>query len=75
MPDMTLDTSDAAELTELLHFLTDWLVVDHHHHQESLTRFVGGRGYDVDQLGNDLLRFAFLLHGNDGEGLFEPEPQ
>jgi hypothetical protein len=75
MPDTTLALGDAAELTELLHFLTDWFVVDHYHLDESLTRFVGGRGYDLDQLANDLHKFAFLLNGNDGEPLFHPRPR
>jgi hypothetical protein len=72
MPDINLDPVDATELAELLHFLTDWLVVDHDHHQDSLSHFVGCRGYDVDQLGDDLLRFAYLLNGNDTEPALQP---
>ncbi|MGH8880273.1 MAG: hypothetical protein ACRD0P_23455 [Stackebrandtia sp.] len=72
MPDITLDMTDAAELTELLQFLRDWVAADHHELEESLTRFVGGRGYHLGQLHGDLDRFTFLLHSNDGEALFEP---
>ena len=73
MPDMNLDLGDAAELTELLQFLRDWLVADDDHLEESLTHFVGGRAYNLRQLRNDLDRFTFLLRGNDGEPLFEPD--
>lgn len=34
----------------------------------SLTRYVGRTGYDLNQLRDDLHRFAFLL-GNDGQAL------
>jgi hypothetical protein len=73
MPDISLDAADAAELTELLHFLTDWFVVDHYYLWDSLTRFVGGRGYDLDQLACDLHKFAFLLGGTDE--LLQPPPR
>ena len=73
MPDMNLDIGDAAELTELLQFPRDWRVADDDHLEESLTHFVGGRAYDLRQLRNDLDRFTFLLRGNDGEPLFEPD--
>jgi len=72
MPDLTLDLGDAAELTELLQFLRDWTAADDDHLEESLTRFVGGPGYDLDKLRGDLDRFTFLLRGNDGEPLFQP---
>lgn len=75
MPDMNLDLGDAAELTELLQFLHDWVAADDDHLEDSLTRFVGGPGYDLDKLCSDLDRFTFLLRGNDGEPLFQPEPQ
>jgi hypothetical protein len=74
MPDLTLDLGDATELTDLLQFLRDWTAADHHL-EESLTRFVGGPGYDLDQLRGDLERFTFLLRDNDGEPLFQPEPR
>jgi len=61
------------ERSGLLQFLRDWLVADDDHLEESLTHFVGGRAYNLRQLRNDLDRFTFLLHGNDGEPLFEPD--
>jgi hypothetical protein len=70
MPDTSLNASDAAELAELLQFLSDWLATDHEHLDESLLRFVNSRGYDLNQLREDLHRFGFLLGGNDGEALF-----
>jgi hypothetical protein len=75
MPDMNLDLGDAAELTEILQFLRDWTAADHDHLEQSLTSFVGGPGYDLHQLRNDLDRFTFLLHGSDGEPLFQPDPR
>jgi len=73
MPTMNLNTTDAAELAELLQFLRDWLVTDHNHLDASLHTFVGNPGYDLDQLRADLDRFTFLLGGNDGEPLFNPD--
>lgn len=72
MPNLGLDTGDAIELAELLQFLNDWLASDRADLDASLTRFVGTRGYDLQQLRADLDRFAFLLGGNDGEALFQP---
>jgi hypothetical protein len=74
MPNTSLDTTDAAELAELLQFIRDWFSTDHNHLDESLTRFVGNRGYDLTQLQSDLDRFTFLLGGNDGEPHFQPDP-
>ncbi len=73
MPDMSLDTGDAAELAELLQFLADWLASDPGHLGASLRRYVGSPAYDTPQLRNDLHRFTFLLGGNDGEPLFQPD--
>jgi len=70
MPDITLNPSDAAELTELLQFIRDAITSDHEHLNASLTRFIGHRGYDLAQGRTDLDRFTFLLRGNDGESLF-----
>ncbi len=70
MPDITLNPGDATELTELLAFIRHWLTTDDEHLNASLTRFVGHRSYDLDQLRTDLDRFTFLLGGNDGESLF-----
>jgi hypothetical protein len=76
MPQITLDTGDAAELGEMLAFLADWLsgsqkqILD-----ESFAAFVGHPAYDTDALRADLHRFAFLLGASDGEELFgEPTP-
>ena len=74
MPTTSLDTGDAAELTELLHFLADWLASDPHHLGTALTRHTGSPAYTLTHLRTDLHRFAFLLGGNDGEQLFNPEP-
>jgi hypothetical protein len=74
MPNLNLDTGDATELAELLHFLNDWLASDPTRLDASLTRFVGTRGYNLPQLRTDLDRFTFLLGGNDGETLFQPRP-
>ncbi|MGH3460140.1 MAG: hypothetical protein ACRDP9_01575 [Kribbellaceae bacterium] len=72
MPNNSLDTSDAAELAELLQFLRDWLATDHNQLDTSLTRYIGNHGYNLAQLRTDLDRFTFLLGGNDGEPLFQP---
>jgi hypothetical protein len=74
MPELTLDAGDAAELAELLGFLSDWLAVAGDDLAASITGFVGSGGYDVGQLRGDLDRFTFLLGGNDGEPLFGPGP-
>jgi hypothetical protein len=70
MPDTRLDTSDAAELAQMLQFLTDWLAADPAPLDASLTRFVGHPAYRASQLQTDLHRFVFLLGGDDGEPLF-----
>jgi hypothetical protein len=75
MPAITLDTGDAAELAELLQFVRDWLTTDHQHLDTSLNRFVGHPAYGLSQLRTDLDRFIFLLGGNDGEPLFNPDPR
>lgn len=70
MPQNRLDQADALELAELLTFLTDWLTADPDTLHTSLTHYIATTGYDLDQLSQDLHRFAFLLGGNDGEALF-----
>jgi hypothetical protein len=75
MPTVNLDTGDAVELAELLQFLYDWLAADPDRLGESLSGFVGSRGYNVDQLYGDLSRFTFLLGSSDGEGLFADESE
>jgi hypothetical protein len=69
MPIIALDTGDAAELTELLQFLRDWLTTDDHL-DTSLEKFVGARAYDVDHLRADLDRFTNLLANTDSEPPF-----
>jgi hypothetical protein len=76
MPQITLDTADAAELAEMLSFLADWLSGSQKQTlADSFAAFVGHPAYDTDALRADLHRFAFLLGASDGEELFgEPTP-
>ena len=76
MPQITLDTSDAAELAEMLSFLADWLSGSQKQALAgSFAAFVGHPAYDTDTLRADLHRFAFLLGASDGEELLsEPTP-
>ena len=76
MPQITLDAVDAAELREMLTFLTGWLSGSQNQalHQ-SFAGFVGHPAYNTDTLCADLRRFVFLLGASDGEELFgEPAP-
>ena len=75
MPNTNLDLADAIELAELLQFLRDWLDTDHDHLNTSLQTFVGNPAYTCNQPRLDLDRLTFLLGGNDGEPLFNPEPR
>lgn len=75
MSTVHLNTSDAAELTEMLTFLGDWLANDPHTLSTSLEKFLGGTGYTTDTLHNDLARFAFLLTGEGAAHLFGGEEQ
>ena len=70
-PQVCLDPGDAVELGEMLEFVGEWLVSDHSRLADSLRRFVGSDGYDIDQLHADLSRFGFLLGVTDGEFFFE----
>jgi hypothetical protein len=74
MPTMNLDVLDAAELAELLQFLTGWIASDPAPLAPSLLAYVGHPAYGLPQLRNDLNRFTFLLGGSDGEPLFQPGP-
>jgi len=76
MPQITLDTADAAELAEILTFLTSWLSGSQKQAlSESFAAFVGHPAYNTGTLCADLHRFAFLLGASDGEELFgEPAP-
>ncbi len=72
MPQIPLDAADAAELAEMLQFLSDWLTRDPARLGASLEQFVGHPAYGTAQLRDDLDRFVFLLGGSDGESLFRP---
>ena len=72
MPRMSLDAVDAAELAELLQFLSQWLSRDPDRLGASLEAFVGHPAYGTAQLRQDLDRFTFPLGGSDGEPLFGP---
>jgi len=73
MPEVRLDVVDAAELAELLQFLSQWLARDRGRLGVSLGEFVGHPAYNVGELRQDLDRFTFLLGGDDGESLFGPD--
>ena len=70
MPRIALDLADAAELGQLLGFLNDWMLAERRTLEPSLGRFLGHRGYDLDELRVDLHRFAFLIGDTDGYDLF-----
>jgi hypothetical protein len=72
MPEVKLDAVDAAELAEILQFLSQWLARDPARLGDSLEQFVGHPAYGLPQLRADLERFVFLLGGSDGEQLFGP---
>ncbi|HEX9538500.1 MAG TPA: hypothetical protein VGA04_10050 [Streptosporangiaceae bacterium] len=74
MPRITLDVADAAELAEMLQFLSDWLARDPGRLGASLEEFVGHPAYGLAQLRADLDKFVFLLGGSDGEPLFGQPP-
>jgi hypothetical protein len=67
MPSMTLDAGDAAELAEMLSFLSQWLARDPARLGTSLEDFVGNPAYGIQHLRDDLDRFVFLLGGSDEE--------
>ena len=50
MPDVRLDPADAAELAELLQFLSQWLTRDPARLGASLEQFVGHPAYGTAQL-------------------------
>lgn len=60
-----LDAGDAVELGELLEFLGRWLFCEGDGLADSLARVVGVVGYDVEELRADVLRFAFLVGGEE----------
>jgi hypothetical protein len=67
MPSMTLDAGDAAELAEMLSFLSQWLGRDPARLGASLEDFAGHPAYGTQHLRDDLDRFIFLLDGSDEE--------
>ena len=74
MPQISLDAGDAAELAEMLTFLTEWLSGSQKPAlAESFAAFVGHPAYNTETLCADLHRFAFLLGGTDGEELFHEQ--
>jgi hypothetical protein len=72
VPEVKLDAADAAELAEMLQFLSEWLSQDPGRLGDALEQFVGHPAYGLTDLRNDLERFVFLLGGSDGEQLFGP---
>lgn len=60
---------DAAELVEMLAFISHWLQHDRNRLEPSLLNFVGAAGYNIDTLHADLSRTAFLP-GDAGARLF-----
>jgi hypothetical protein len=62
---------DAAELAQMLELVDDWLGgPDRQLLTDSLARFVGAGGDDLEALRVDVARFVFLLVGQDGERVF-----
>jgi hypothetical protein len=72
MPEVKLDAADAAELAEMLQFLSEWLARDPSRLGTSLAEFASHPAYGITQLRDDLERFVFLLGSSDGEPLFGP---
>jgi hypothetical protein len=73
--DGILERGDAAELAEMLQFLSDWVAADHGRLAVSLRDFIGSPAYGLSELRGDLDKFVFLLGGSDGEPLFGPSLQ
>ena len=72
MSGINLAPDHAAELTELLEFLTAWLSSDRDLLDASLHCYVGHPAYNIDRLKTDLARFTFLLGGDTEGELFQP---
>ena len=71
MPQIRLDLGDAAELAEMLTFLTGWLSGSQKQAlADSFAAFVGHPAYNTDALCADLRWFVFLPAASDGEELF-----
>jgi hypothetical protein len=70
-PQVHLDLAGAAELAEMLTFISQWLgSTDHAQLAASFGRYMGTQGYDLAELRTDLARFTFLLGHDDGQQLF-----
>lgn len=69
-----LDAGDAAELAELLAFITDWLRQDQGRLASSMLSFVGNASYSIDTLHADLARFRFLLGDNGTQPFGQDRP-
>ncbi len=67
------DVTDAMEFAQLLELLRDWLATDHGQLSDSLERFIDSPAYGVETFRADLVNFVFLLGGNDGEHLIDPD--
>jgi hypothetical protein len=72
VPEVRLDAGDAAELADMLAFLSDWLAADPARLGRSLAACIGHPAYGLAHLRADLDRFVFLLGFSDGEQLFSP---
>jgi hypothetical protein len=70
MPDVRLNAADAAELAEILQFLTSWLARDPARLPASPEQFTGHPAYGIVQLRGDLERFVFLPGSSHSQGLF-----
>jgi hypothetical protein len=66
MPTITLDTSDAAELADLLGCLRDWIDLE----QDQLDPLLAEHGYDLTGLRIAFDRLTPLLTRNDDEPVF-----
>jgi len=66
MPTITLDTSDAAELADLLGCLRDWIDLE----QDQLDPLLAKHGYDLTGLRVALDRLASPLTRNDDQPTF-----
>jgi hypothetical protein len=66
MPAITIDTTDAVELTDLLRFLRDWIDLE----EDQLDPLLAKHGYDLTGLRVDLDRLTCLLTRNDDEPVF-----
>ena len=63
MPEVRLDAADAAELAEMLQFLSQWLARDPARRAASLGEFVGHPACGLGELRGDLERVVFLPGG------------